>query len=122
MSKINAATIALVFSAALPAAALAGEITIPLPGDTKAETIAARYDCGAFGTVEASYINAVPVALAVLSFKNEFVVASNVLSASGARYAGGPYVWWTKGQGADLYDLMKGEDAEPIASCTQKEG
>lgn len=104
--------------ALLPAVAGAGEIVIPLPDGTTAQTIRARYDCGAFGMVEARYFNAPPVALASLSFKNEFVVAANVLAASGARYAGGKYVWWTKGDTADLYDLTSGEGAPPVASCS----
>ena len=41
----------------------------------------------------------------------------NVLSASGARYAGRQYTWWTKGNSADFYDLTKGEDARPEFSC-----
>ncbi|GLK70541.1 MliC family protein [Ancylobacter dichloromethanicus] len=108
--------------AVAPVAARAGEMVIPLPSGSEAETIQARYDCGAFGTLEAHYFNAPPVALASLSFKGEFVVASNVIAASGARYAGGKYIWWTKGGGADLYDVTLGEDAAPVASCRAKAG
>lgn len=106
---------------AMPMAAQADNIVIPLPGGVKPETIKATYDCGAFGQVSVSYINAPPVALATLAFKSQFLVVSNVLSGSGARYAGGPYIWWSKGRGADLYDLTKGENAPPIASCTEKQ-
>lgn len=110
------------FAAALglvpaPLTARAGEIVIPLPAGRTAETVEVRYDCGAFGTVEARYFNAPPVALASLSFKGEFLVASNVLSGSGARYTAGKYVWWTKGRSADLYDVTFGADADPVASC-----
>ncbi|MDF2618118.1 MAG: Protein of unknown function periplasmic [Xanthobacteraceae bacterium] len=105
---------------AVPVAAQADNIVIPLPGGVKPETIKAAYDCGTFGPVTASYINAPPVSLATLAFKDQFLVLSNVLSGSGARYAGGPYIWWSKGRGADLYDLTQGENAPPIASCTQK--
>lgn len=104
--------------ALLPAAAQAGEIVIPLPGGASLETIRVAYDCGGFGPVEAHYFNAPPVALATLAFKGEFTVLSNVLAASGARYAGGKYIWWTKGDKADLYDLTTGEDAPPVASCS----
>ncbi len=102
---------------AVPAAAQAEQIVIPLPKGEKAETIRVTYDCGAFGRVAAQYFNAPPVALASLSFKGEFVVAANVIAASGARYAGGKYIWWTKGNSADLYDATLGEDAAPVASC-----
>jgi membrane-bound inhibitor of C-type lysozyme len=104
--------------AALPAAARAGEIVIPLPAGATVETSKAPYDCGAFGPIEARYFNAPPVALASLAFKGEFLVMSNVIAASGARYAGGKYIWWTKGNGADLYDVTLGEGAAPVASCT----
>lgn len=69
-----------------------------------------------------SYVNAPSVALATLAFKGQFLVLSNVLSGSGARYAGGQYIWWSKGRGADFYDLTKGKNAPPVASCTQKPG
>lgn len=103
--------------AALPGAALADAITIPLPKGMKAQTLRVAYACGAFGRVEAEYVNAPPVALASLTFKGEFVVAANVIAASGARYAGGKYIWWTKGNSADLYDVTLGEGAAPVASC-----
>ncbi|WP_371347533.1 MliC family protein [Ancylobacter sp. IITR112] len=108
---------------ALPALALlsgvarADQIVIPLPQGEKAETIRVTYACGAFGAVAAVYVNAPPVALVSLSFKDEFVVAANVIAASGARYAGGKYIWWSKGDSADLYDVTLGEDSAPVASC-----
>ncbi|TCK23175.1 membrane-bound inhibitor of C-type lysozyme [Ancylobacter aquaticus] len=104
--------------AGAPAVAQAGELVIPLPAGAKAETIKAHYTCGTFGTVEARYFNAPPVALASLAFKGEFMVVSNVIAGSGARYAGGTYIWWTKGNKADLYDVTLGEDAAPVASCS----
>ncbi|WP_018387648.1 MliC family protein [Ancylobacter sp. FA202] len=117
MTPRNAFLAALVL-AALPCAAQADQIVLPLPKGAKAETIRVAYDCGAFGPVAARYFNAPPVALASLSFKGEFLVVSNVIAASGARYAGGKYIWWTKGNSADLYDVTLGEDAAPVASCT----
>jgi membrane-bound inhibitor of C-type lysozyme len=109
--------LALPVLAVLGGPALADTIAIPLPKGAKPETIRVAYDCGAFGRVSAQYFNAPPVALASLSFKGEFVVAANVIAASGARYAGGKYIWWTKGSSADLYDVTLGEGAAPIASC-----
>lgn len=112
-----AVRLALPILAVLGGPALADQIVLPLPKGVKAETLHVAYDCGAFGRVEAAYVNAPPVALASLSFKGEFVVAANVIAASGARYAGGKYIWWTKGSSADLYDVTLGEGAAPIASC-----
>ncbi|UOK73040.1 MliC family protein [Ancylobacter polymorphus] len=110
--------LALPVLAVLGGPALADQIVLPLPKGVKAETLRVAYDCGAFGRVAAQYVNAPPVALASLSFKGEFVVAANVIAASGARYAGGKYIWWTKGNSADLYDVTLGEGAAPVASCT----
>ncbi len=63
------------------------------------------------------YVNAGDNSLAVLTLGDRTVVAVTVLSASGAKYAGQNYVWWTKGDNADLYDLTKGEDAPAVMSC-----
>jgi membrane-bound inhibitor of C-type lysozyme len=101
------------------AAALAAKITFEVPNVGEVQTTKAVYSCGN-KQVSATYINAGSTSLVLLKLGNEFVVASNVLSGSGARYAGRQYVWWTKGDHADLYDLMKGEDAAPIG-CALKQ-
>ncbi|WP_075291574.1 META domain-containing protein [Pararhizobium arenae] len=68
-----------------------------------------RYDCGGFA-VTAEYINAGNISLVQLAIGETVVIASNVVSASGAKYMGGPYSWWTKGEAATLVDLTKGGD------------
>ncbi|WP_276522740.1 MliC family protein [Cupriavidus necator] len=41
--------------------------------------------------------------------------------ASGARYVGGRYEWWTKGEEGTLRDLMQAENAAPaLANCHAK--
>lgn len=102
--------------AAATGAAMASTVTLELPGDAAVERNAVTYKCGD-QTVKAEYINAGSTSLAVLALADETVVTVNVLSGSGARYAGQQYVWWTKGDTADLYDLMKGEDAPAVLSC-----
>lgn len=92
-------------------------ITIPVPDAAEVQSATVRYTCGT-GPLSVEYINAGPVSLAVLTVDGEFLVMSNVLAASGARYAGGRYIWWTKGDTGDLYDLTKGDDAPPV-SCTE---
>ncbi|PXW61764.1 META domain-containing protein [Chelatococcus asaccharovorans] len=92
-------------------------ITIEVPSTAAVRTVKVDYACGD-RIVDATYFNAGEVSLVSLSWTGEFVVAANVLAASGAKYAGGRYIWWTKGKTADLYDLTKGENAEPLA-CTQ---
>ncbi|WP_246564277.1 MliC family protein [Ancylobacter sonchi] len=98
-------------------AAGADTLTIPLPKGARAQTIHAAYRCADGGRLKVSYYNAPPVALASLTVGGEFVVLANVLSGSGARYAGGRFIWWSKGNNGDLYDLTKGENAPPL-NCT----
>jgi len=89
-------------------------ITIPVPGVSEVQSQRVIYVCGK-DNVTVDYINAGDVSLAVLTMKDAFVVAANVIAASGARYAGRQFIWWNKGKNADLYDLMKGKDAKPVA-------
>jgi membrane-bound inhibitor of C-type lysozyme len=93
--------------------AFATTVAIELPGSEAAKTQPVAYDCGD-ERIAATYINAGANALAVLKIGAATVVFTNVLSGSGARYAGQQYIWWTKGDEADLYDLTKGENAPPL--------
>jgi heat shock protein HslJ len=93
-------------------------IAIDVP-DTSgaAQRLAVRYDCGGVA-VEVEYIDAGDVSLATLAIGDAFVVASRVLAASGARYSGGQYVWWNKGDEATLIDYMNGGSDAAVA-CRQ---
>ncbi|WP_173933668.1 MliC family protein [Chelativorans sp. Marseille-P2723] len=97
------------------------QITIEWPqeGDIEVEEIHIGYDCGG-KPLDVAYINAGPVSLAVLVYEDEPMVAANVIAASGARYASGRFIWWTKGGDAFLYDVTHGEDAAPIMECRRK--
>jgi len=95
----------------------AASITIEVPNADAVETAKQEYSCGEEFSVLAEYFNAGPVSLATLTFADDFVVTANVLAASGAKYAGGKYIWWTRDEEADLYDLTNGEDASPV-HCT----
>lgn len=98
---------------------VSSDVLINIPGARTVERQAVRYDC-AGQAVAADYINAGPVSLVTLTIGSEFVVASNVLSGSGAKYAGGQYVWWTKGEDATLIDTIKGDNDSGIA-CSKVE-
>ena len=52
--------------------------------------------------------------------EDQTVVAANVISGSGAKYAGGIYIWWTKGETADLYNLMDDPEQEKPISCVEQ--
>ncbi|MDH4986087.1 MliC family protein [Aminobacter anthyllidis] len=102
--------------AAVTSAAMASTVTLELPGDAKVERNLVDYTCGD-QTVKAEYISAGDNSLVVLTLSDRTVIAVTVLSGSGAKYTGQHYVWWTKGDNADLYDLTKGEDAPAVLSC-----
>jgi membrane-bound inhibitor of C-type lysozyme len=93
--------------------ALATTVTIELPGSEAPQPHLVAYDCDG-ERIAATYINSGTNALAVLKIGDATVVFANVLSGSGARYAGQQYIWWTKGEEADLYDLTKGDNAPPL--------
>lgn len=118
-SRLIARRLAVAVAAIAPATgAAAGTLELDLPGTVETQSV--RYDCGQDKHLTATYHNAADNALAVLNFEGRTLVMANVLAASGARYAGGTHVWWTKGDSGDLYDLTKGEDAPPL-SCTERE-
>jgi membrane-bound inhibitor of C-type lysozyme len=116
MRRVLAATAFLFTAAAALDAAEAATITIDLPSAADVQTITAHYQCGTMA-VTVDYINAGNVSLAVLHLPDEIVVAANVLSGSGARYAGGKYIWWSTGNDATLADLTAGGEDSPT-QCT----
>ncbi|WP_234881784.1 MliC family protein [Agrobacterium larrymoorei] len=100
---------------------LADDITIPMPADTKVEHVDATYQCGQ-EKVTVTYINAGSVNLARLGMGDTIIVASSVIAASGAKYAGGPYVWWSKGEEAELYDVVKDPQMNTATHCSTVKG
>jgi len=96
--------------------AMAATVTLELPDVERATKDRSRYQCGE-SEVRVLYINAGDNALAVLTIGARTVVTAATISASGARYAGQEFVWWTKGDDATLFDLTQGEDA-PGLDCT----
>lgn len=97
-------------------AEIENRIVIPVPAPVEVAT--RSYMCGK-QTVTVDYINAGGISLAVLHMGDDLVIAANVLAASGARYAGDRYIWWSHGDGTDLYDLTgPGGDVTPV-SCRE---
>jgi len=78
-----------------------------------------RYTCATGKTFRVTYLgakNGQSFALVPVSGRTLLLVAT--IAASGVRYQGDRYTWWTKGPRADLYDAMAGDDAKPlIAGC-----
>lgn len=105
----------------LPVTGYGAEITISLPQASSVERNVVTYSCPGRSPMTVEYINAGDNALALVPVEGASLVFAGVLSASGARYAAGPYIWWTKGGNADLYDLRQGDAASPIA-CRETAG
>lgn len=98
------------FSSMIAVPAFASEIVIEMPEGVKIDDRTIAYQCPD-GELPVRYVNAGSVSLAIFDWDGEQVVASNVVAASGARYAGGRYVWWTKGDSATLEDIMTEDDS-----------
>lgn len=100
-----------------PQATAQAVVSIPVPGADAVESQSLRYRCDDGRLVEVDYVNAGPVSLAVLDFQGEFVVAANVIAASGARYAGGRYVWWSRGRDEATLETLGADEGEAPLSC-----
>lgn len=122
---INRLFAALLSVAALtPASVGAVETSLQLQlggdtGDFERRTV--LYDCSDGEPFDVIYLNAAPNFLALVPIADEpaFRVFAAVESASGARYAAGHFIWWTKGAEASLYDTTLGEDAAAILTCAE---
>ena len=101
---------------ALADVSLSGGVT--LSGD--AEIKNTTYDCGDAGKLAVQYVNAAPNFLAVIPIKEQSLVFVNTISASGAKYESGQYVWWNKGSDATLSDITEGLDAAPVMTCGEE--
>ncbi len=74
------------------------------------------YRCEAGRELGVAYINTDnQQSFAIVRLDGRHLVLVNVLAASGARYTADKFVWWTKGDEGNLYDLTQGENAAPIA-------
>lgn len=77
-----------------------------------------RYQCDGGKTLTVRYFNSPDNQAAVFRIEGKPVLAVSTVAASGARYVGGRYEWWTKGESGTLRDLMQAESAAPaLANC-----
>lgn len=80
-----------------------------------------RYACGGGKTLSVNYffVNDTPLAAATIG--KQSLVFANVIAASGARYASGPYILWSKGNTLQIYDdRQSGAAAQPYRDCIEK--
>lgn len=103
-------------AAAFAVPAQAGEAAIAVTGGQRT---VAHYACDDHAARDVTYINGDGQSFAIVPVGGAALVFVDVLSGSGARYVAGQYVWWTKGPEATLYDLMRGENGKPLATCRE---
>ncbi|MDM9646359.1 MliC family protein [Rhizobium sp. S163] len=110
-----------ILAATSPALAM-DDGTIQLKSTSNIERQQVAYDCAEGGKLGVTYVNADPNFLAVVPLPGERqpIVFVSVMSGSGARYASGKFVWWTKGATARLFDITAGENAPAVMTCTAK--
>lgn len=105
--------LALALAAIAPTAQAEAIITIPLPVGEAGSISLQHYSCGDGPVFSVQYINAGANMLAILPVDGDMRIFVNVLSASGARYASGTHIWWSKGDGATLEDeIVEGSMVE----------
>jgi membrane-bound inhibitor of C-type lysozyme len=93
-------------------------IGLTVTGDMERKTL--TYTCtGDAESLTVEYVNAAPNFLALIPVKGETLVFASTLTASGAKYQAGPYIWWNKGTDATLSDATEGLDAAPVLTCSE---
>lgn len=93
-------------------------LSLTLTGN--AEITTTTYNCeGREGPLGVEYVNAAPNFLALIPVEDQTLVFVSVVTASGARYESGQYVWWNRGSEATLSDVTEGLDAAPLLMCTE---
>ncbi|RIY00113.1 hypothetical protein D3218_12525 [Aureimonas flava] len=100
---------------ALVAGAKADPLTLDLPGAP--ERMRFAYECSDGVRREVEYVNLPDNDLALVEAGPSRRLFVGVISASGAKYAAGAQVWWSKGTEASLLDVTKGD--APVAECQQ---
>lgn len=78
-----------------------------IPGNGKTQTTDTRYDCGSGGKIAVTYLNNDPNAVAIVETADkQKIMMVNVVAASGARYVGGTWEWWSKNESGTLSNLQ----------------
>ena len=87
-------------------------------------TVAIADDLGAVAIIALFYTDAlslVPLSAAAAVLLGLWLLGRLGVASLWPYLAGGAFVWWTKGREGSLYDVRKGEDADPVAICTEQE-
>jgi membrane-bound inhibitor of C-type lysozyme len=97
--------------------ACAMPLTVPQIQTATVNTL--RYKCNGGQALTVQYMNTKnKQSLALLTVDGRKILFVNVLAASGAKYVGDHYTWWTKGPEGTLTDETADPKAEPmLAEC-----
>jgi membrane-bound inhibitor of C-type lysozyme len=90
-----------------------GTLTI---SSVSAASMGAKYACTNGSKVQATYNGN----KARLVLNGRVYLMTQALSASGVRYIGGGYTWWTKGDKADLYRGTNLNTMKSLDSCRER--
>ncbi len=93
-------------------------VGLSVTGDSEVKVT--KYDCTGHDPVTVQYLNAAPNFLALIPIEGQTLIFVNTISASGAKYESGQYVWWNKGSDATLSDVTEGLDAAPVLTCAEE--
>lgn len=120
MNRLAITALALLTTTGM-AGAVESTLQLQLSTDQDFERRTSTYDCAAETPFVVTYINAAPNFLALVPVEADTppLLFASVISASGARYASGQWVWWSKGPEASLYDTTQGEDAPAVLTCSE---
>ena len=78
-----------------------------IPGNGQTQTTNTNYDCGSGGKLAVTYLNNDPNAIAIVETgDNQKIMMVNVVAASGAKYVGGIWEWWTKNESGTLSNIQ----------------
>jgi membrane-bound inhibitor of C-type lysozyme len=105
----------------IPALATARNESVSFPGIAVANQQIRAYRCDNNKQISVLYINATnDDSFAYLPVDGTPHVFVTVMSGSGAKYASGPYVWWTKGPQGNL--TREGDSGAPplLANCVEQ--
>jgi len=76
-----------------------------------------NYTCANGKTFKVTYLNAANgQSFALVPVNGRKLLFVGVIADSGVKYVADRYVWWTKGPGADLYDMMSDASPKPVVS------
>ena len=93
-------------------------VGLSISGEAEIKTV--NYLCeGREAPLSVQYINAAPNFLALIPIEDKTLIFVTTVSASGAKYESGQFVWWDKGSDATLSDVTEGLDAAPVLTCSE---